>query len=67
MRPLSLAFLAVFPLISIPAAAQQTGATSQAGVDQKVQTEADKGIKTAIPASLAMLPIRTSLARLLTR
>ncbi|MCK1552564.1 hypothetical protein IVB11_26745 [Bradyrhizobium sp. 177] len=47
MRPLSLACLALVPLISIPAAAQQqTGATSQAGVDQNVQTEADKGIKT---------------------
>ncbi|MET4038385.1 hypothetical protein [Bradyrhizobium sp. RT6a] len=46
MRKLSLAFVAALPLISIPAAAQQTGATSQAGVDQNVQTEADKGIKT---------------------
>lgn len=47
MRALSVAVLAVLPLISGPAAAQQqTGATSQAGVDQNVQTEADKGIKT---------------------
>ncbi|WP_377827388.1 hypothetical protein ACFKHW_20670 [Bradyrhizobium lupini] len=46
MRKLSLAFVAALPLISIPAAAQQTGATSQAGVDKNVQTEADKGIKT---------------------
>ncbi|MGR4927949.1 hypothetical protein ACIPUD_14270 [Bradyrhizobium sp. CAR08] len=46
MRKLSLAFVAALPLISIPAAAQQTGATSQAGVNQNVQTEADKDIKT---------------------
>jgi hypothetical protein len=46
MRKLSLALVATLPLISIPAAAQQTGATSQAGVNQNVQTEADKGIKT---------------------
>jgi hypothetical protein len=46
MRPLSVAVLAVLPLISISAAAQQqTGATSQAGAGENLQTEPDKGIK----------------------
>ncbi|MGY4370531.1 hypothetical protein ACVW1A_006596 [Bradyrhizobium sp. LB1.3] len=35
------------PALSIPAAAQQqTEATTQSGVAQNVQTEADKGVKT---------------------
>lgn len=38
--------LVALPVLSIPAAGQQQGATSQPGVDQNVQTEADKGIKT---------------------
>ncbi|MDN5000188.1 hypothetical protein ACFQZO_04735 [Bradyrhizobium sp. GCM10027634] len=47
MRSHVVAILAVLPLISTPAAAQQqTGATPQAGVNQNLQTEADKGIKT---------------------
>lgn len=47
MRCLSVALLVALPVMSIPAAAQQqTGATSQSGVAQNVQTEADKGIKT---------------------
>jgi hypothetical protein len=47
MRYLSVALLVALPAISIPAAAQQqTEATSQSGVAQNVQTEADKGIKT---------------------
>ncbi|WP_342739724.1 hypothetical protein [Bradyrhizobium sp. B117] len=47
MRPLFMAVLASLALISVPAAAQQqTGSPSQAGVDQRLQTEADKGIKT---------------------
>ncbi|MBB4256042.1 MULTISPECIES: hypothetical protein [unclassified Bradyrhizobium] len=45
-RYLSLVLLIVLPVISIPAAAQQkTEATSQSGVAQNVQTEADKGVK----------------------
>ncbi|UPK31038.1 hypothetical protein [Bradyrhizobium sp. 195] len=46
MRYLSVALLVALPVLSIPAAGQQQGATSQPGVDQNVQTEADKGIKT---------------------
>lgn len=45
-RYLSLVLLIALPVTSIPAAAQQkTEATSQSGVAQNVQTEADKGIK----------------------
>ncbi|MHC4051406.1 hypothetical protein [Bradyrhizobium sp. 25ACV] len=47
MRYLSAALLVALPVMSIPAAAQQqTETTSQSGVVQNVQTEADKGIKT---------------------
>ena len=47
MRSPSLAALALLSLISVPAAAQQqTGSTPQAGVNQQMQTEADKGVKT---------------------
>ncbi|WP_165637980.1 hypothetical protein [Bradyrhizobium shewense] len=47
MRYLSAALLVALPVMSIPAAAQQqTEPTSQSGVAQNVQTEADKGIKT---------------------
>jgi hypothetical protein len=47
MRYLSVALLVALPALSIPAAAQQqTEATSQSGVGQNVQTEADKGVKT---------------------
>ena len=46
MRSHVAAILAVLPFIATPAAAQQTGATPQAGVNQNVQTEADKGVKT---------------------
>ena len=46
MRSHVAALLAVLPLIATPVAAQQPGPTPQAGVNQNVQTDADKGIKT---------------------